>query len=1108
MKKLQKWCCFMLIGLLIFSQIPGYVFAESSNTNAESQTEATQSEDDTTDQQDESIPENSVQKSDLNTKNNVTGPESEKAPVAPKSFPTGNYSGDFSLDAQKENIESGQIANFNLFLMITGPNTRYTNSQIKINLPAEASFNQNLAELKIANVTPTYDRAKHQLIYKLGTLESGFSQKVVLKLNTTNGQMTNGTELLVKAVFTADNLSEEVAEEGKTTVNASATTALSNHFDIVENSVMNTPAQGDTGIWTFALNIPKKQTGTLFINEGSTITIKYILDDYLEYRGVTNSTPEPDEINGQELVWKIAAPSYAEQTAADVLFNKSFQIRTYFKDTTPNFTNVTASAEVSTDFIGLSSSKVDTSSASVAVSTNTPEDIPPTIGNVYAPAHRAPVDANWGIATVTGNPDIKVYDTAKLGFSLLLNSAMNDSLSFDFQYYDAYYKIDDHLNLEHFYSGNFYFRPNTSFDFGQLKTDPAYNLLVKYKGDTDWTLIKEDVPLSTMFTRQQLGLEDEKQVSDVWIHFTHAPAGMYGTAMNFYTTVEEGYVGQVKNEAEVKLSGMDQNGKVNSFDGTTSIWPDVWANYMAPRTVQILPKPTGTHRFVQGFVNFAETDGNLVNTGDNTVTVKLGSNKASISRLSAPFESYVLLPTGVTLRDDSGTGNYSLERISRNYNGSGQELIKVHWKETRLLPDEAVTAALPVSVSKDAVPTMRLEMFGFIGDEVFGVPTISGEPTLSDTTLETDNNDLNGDGRTDGLRIRTANQYLLNQNKTVAVSKKVKGNRDSQYTTTGHATTNSEVAYQLQLKNETDAKISDMVLMDVLPSIGDKGITDLSDRNSRFDMVLTGPIHLPESWENKVIVKYSTSKNPKRTGILDKHTQYPTTAAPLVDPADVDDAAFVTADQVTDWNSIHSFLIELKDGVEWANGSNITIDFTLKTPSEKEIATELLDQEIPANKRAANNSFALAANGLQATETAAVAVLLDNTAAPVTVKHIDQLTKKEIAASETLTGKLNDPYAAKAKSIPDYTLVKEPANMSGKITFAPQTVIFEYSRQNGGHAPDNSSGQASGSSGQKLTIQEKNVLPHTGDHDSALYVWIGIMILLGLVGIMRKNTSK
>ncbi|WP_162921679.1 MucBP domain-containing protein [Listeria costaricensis] len=1117
MNYLKKWCYFMLVCLLAFSQLPGYVFAEMTPSNAEVSTETAQSGSDIPEQ---NTNEESVQKTDLNTNESVSDQNTEEKPIVSRSFPTGNYSGDFSLDAQKESIEAGQMANFNLFLKITGPSTSYTNAQIKIDLPTGAHFDQNLSELAINNVAPTYDRTNHQLTYRLGTINSGFSQKIVLKLKTDNGYTINGTELHMKGVFSADNLSEKVEENAQTTVTASATTALSNNFDVTENSTMNTPAQGETGIWTFALNIPKKQTGTLFIKENSTIIVKYTLDDHLEYRGVTNGTPEPDEINGQELIWKIAAPSYTEQAAADVLLNKSFQVRTYFKDDTPNFTNVSTKAEVTTEFIGLAASKVDTSNASVAVSTNSPEEIPPTVGNVFAPAHRAPVDANWGIATVTGNPDIKVYDSAKLGFALMLNSAMNDSITQDFLYYDAYYKMDDHLNLEQFYSGNFYFRPNTGFDFGKLKTDPQYNLLVKYDDDTEWTLVKEDVPLSTMFTKQQLGLEDGKHVSDIWIHFTHAPAGMYGTSMNFYTTVQDGYVGQVKNEAEVRLSGADQNGRVYYFDGTTSVWPDVWANYMAPRTVQILPKPTGTHRFVQGFVNFADTDGNLVNTGDNTVNVRLGSNKASISRLNAPFESFVLLPTGVALKEATGTDNFSLDLVSDNFNGTGQSLVKVRWKNDRLLPDEAVTAAIPVVVSKDAVPTLRLEMFGFIGDEEFGVPAITGQPTLSDTTLETDSNDLNGNGKLDDLRIRTANQYLLNQNKTVAISKLVKGNRDSKFSTTGHATTDSEVAYQLQLKNETDAKISDMVLMDVLPSVGDKGITDLSDRNSRFDMLLTGPLEMPDSWRDKVTVKYSTSKNPKRSGVLDKYTQYPATAAPLVDPVDVDEADFVTADQVADWTAIHSFILELKDGVEWTRGSNITIDFTLRTPSTKDIATELLDQAVPANERAAYNSFALAANGLQATEPGAVAVLLDDSVSPVTVRHIDQNTKKEIAASETLTGEIGDAYKATAKNISGYKLVKTPANVSGKISFHPQTVIFEYAKQEErGTADTNNnhsgSGQSSGGSSnaagkQNLAVKENpTVLPHTGDQFSGLYVWVGAaLLILGLAGIFRRNTYK
>lgn len=84
-----------------------------------------------------------------------------------------------------------------------------------------------------------------------------------------------------------------------------------------------------------------------------------------------------------------------EQEKANSLLNKTFQIRTFFQPTIPNFATVENKAVATTNFVTLTDSIVDTSKASVSVSASHPATILPTIGSVYAPAHRGPVDANW-----------------------------------------------------------------------------------------------------------------------------------------------------------------------------------------------------------------------------------------------------------------------------------------------------------------------------------------------------------------------------------------------------------------------------------------------------------------------------------------------------------------------------------------------------------------------------------------------------------------------------------------------------------------------------------------------------------------------------------------
>ncbi|EAE7282038.1 cell surface protein [Listeria monocytogenes] len=65
--------------------------------------------------------------------------------------------------------------------------------------------------------------------------------------------------------------------------------------------------------------------------------------------------------------------------------------------------------------------------------------------------------------------------------------------------------------------------------------------------------------------------------------------------------------------------------------------------------------------------------------------------------------------------------------------------------------------------------------------------------------------------------------------------------------------------------------------------------------------------------------------------------------------------------------------------------------------------------------------------------------------APVTVKYVDE-SGNEITTSDTLTGKLDDSYQAKAKEIAGFTLDnnKLPANASGVFETNPQTVTYVY----------------------------------------------------------------
>jgi len=62
----------------------------------------------------------------------------------------------------------------------------------------------------------------------------------------------------------------------------------------------------------------------------------------------------------------------------------------------------------------------------------------------------------------------------------------------------------------------------------------------------------------------------------------------------------------------------------------------------------------------------------------------------------------------------------------------------------------------------------------------------------------------------------------------------------------------------------------------------------------------------------------------------------------------------------------------------------------------------------------------------------------------VVIKYVDEDTGKEIASSDTITGKVDDDYTSKSKTIDGYDLSKNSGNTNGKITEKDTTVVYYY----------------------------------------------------------------
>ena len=64
--------------------------------------------------------------------------------------------------------------------------------------------------------------------------------------------------------------------------------------------------------------------------------------------------------------------------------------------------------------------------------------------------------------------------------------------------------------------------------------------------------------------------------------------------------------------------------------------------------------------------------------------------------------------------------------------------------------------------------------------------------------------------------------------------------------------------------------------------------------------------------------------------------------------------------------------------------------------------------------------------------------------AKVTVKHLEVGTNKELAPTETINGKIGDPYTTQPKTIGDYKLVVTPVNARGTMDDENTDVIYYY----------------------------------------------------------------
>jgi large repetitive protein len=248
-----------------------------------------------------------------------------------------------------------------------------------------------------------------------------------------------------------------------------------------------------------------------------------------------------------------------------------------------------------------------------------------------------------------------------------------------------------------------------------------------------------------------------------------------------------------------------------------------------------------------------------------TVNWRLRVRSAPQSSDPAPLAGLVaadLLPvdlvySGSWTFDDQGTGlpaPQTFEEIP-NFAGTGRTLLR--WTWTAGSGDLGVNQEVFILYST----TVRSgATFGPLSNTLSLTSNNPGLALRCSGSSSADTLNISGDG---------TSQTLCNASGTINVApiaqlvsnKQVRGTCDSGFTATSNGTlVGGALQYQLTVENVGTVPMQNMVMIDILPFVGDTGVRDTSPRGSTWTPLLAAPILPPAG----TILYYSTSGNPCR----------------------------------------------------------------------------------------------------------------------------------------------------------------------------------------------------------------------------------------------------
>ncbi len=537
--------------------------------------------------------------------------------------------------------------------------------------------------------------------------------------------------------------------------------------------------------------------------------------------------------------------------------------------------------------------------------------------NSYSGAEEAAGDANTNPdPTVYTEASPLLYRWLYTGSNVAGNVYPGEN----YVYYAVHNQIDPNESIQTLYIDPATFWPDSSVAEQPLTDYPYITLAVKYSGEGNNTyhVLTADINTAktTVLTRADLvalGLDPTQAVTDLYLYYHMSatpsaaipanvdtfftdgaeapgadaagkPAMVYiakttadytgfpsdsGAPMGIrerigiVTSVNSGFTGTITHSSMAQMDdghtdyGIYWDRYLDAMDYAYSE-DAVTINSIKPSTVEVTNSPTGVERDVDAAAGLTNSAANsVIEAGKKNLTVQftLGQNStANLVTTAAPLSAYAILPKGVTL---DSTQNANATLVTADYQGTGQQLVKVSFGQYILPVGQTLQTDIPVVVSDDAPTDLAFKVYLDLGDNAYTVTSLNGSSTAAQAAV--DSNDLNGNGDTTDNLVAVGVNYVLAQTNKVQTEQTITG---SGTTAAGIAETTlgGQATVTITTSADTDVNISSLDLLDVLPQKGAQGLTTTDSRATDYALALAGPITLPSAWDGQVTVTYSSAK--------------------------------------------------------------------------------------------------------------------------------------------------------------------------------------------------------------------------------------------------------